>query len=82
MQTVSLTKVPKDFKIALLRELGYGTDGIYVTDSTGKRHKDPFSGREVQLEKMMVLPGRSPPVIIEDDPFSLSAYFEEYGETF
>ena len=82
MQTVSLSGLPKDFKIALLRELGYDSDGTYVTKASGDRYEDPFSGRNVEVQKMMVLPGRSPPVIIEDSPLSLSAYLEEYGETF
>ncbi len=82
MQTVSLGGLPKDFKIALLRQLGYGSDGTYVLGPSGEPYKDPFSGSSVEVQEMMILPGRSPPVIIGDDPLSLAAYLEDYGETF
>lgn len=79
---ISLKKMPKELKVALLKELGYGSDGKYVLTSDGLNYLDPFTGVKVELEKMMILPGRSPPVIIDESPLSLTEYFEEYGETF
>jgi hypothetical protein len=80
VRTLSLRDAPKDFKVALLKELGYATNGSRVLTADGEPYLDPFSGVPVSIDHLAILPGRSPPVVLDDSPFSLSCYLDEYGE--
>jgi hypothetical protein len=82
VRVLSLRGAPKEFKIALLRELGYGVEGNHILTADGGRYVDPFSGVEVSMENMVILPGRSPPVILDDSPLSLAWYMDQYGDIF
>ena len=77
MEIVSLKKVSRASKELLLGQLGYGSDGRYVLKD-GKRWVDKYVGEEVTLDNMLVLPGST--VVITDNPVSVAAYFEEYGD--
>jgi hypothetical protein len=79
MELVSLREAPKDFKISLLRELGYSTDGTFVLTSDGSQLKDRYSGEPVRVDDMVILPGSE--IILRDDPVSIASYFEEFGDT-
>jgi hypothetical protein len=82
LRVLSLRDAPKEFKVALLKELGYGVDGSRILAPNGERYADPYSGVEVSVENMVILPGRSPPIILDDSPLSLAYYMDEYGEIF
>jgi len=77
MQFISLRGATKDAKIRLLRELGYDSDGKYVLKE-GQPVVDKYVDEKVTLDNMLVLPGSA--VVITDNPLSIAAYFEEYGD--
>lgn len=77
----SLSGLPIEFKIALLKELGYETDGKYIR-AAGSEEKllDRYSDTPITVDNMVIFPGRSPPVILEDSPLSIACYLDEYGD--
>ena len=81
-RVVSLRDAPQAFKVALLKELGYGVDGNHVLTSTGEKYLDPASGVAVSVDSMIILPGESPPIVLDDSPMSLAWYVGKYGDIF
>jgi hypothetical protein len=61
----------------LLKELGYDSDGQYVLSADKKRVIDKYVGVEVTLSKMLIFPGST--IILDDNPLSVAAYFDEYS---
>ena len=57
--------------------MGYDSDGKYVLKE-GQRVVDKYVDEKVTLDNMLVLPGST--VVITDNPLSIAAYFEEYGD--
>lgn len=82
VRLISLSEAPREFKVSLLTELGYKVHGDKVLSKEGKPYLDPYSGVEVSIKKMVILPGHSPPVVLDDSPLSLAYYIEEYGDIF
>lgn len=80
MEAVSLQAIPSDVKVALLQELGYGYDGEHVLAPSGEKHRDRYTNEPVRLERMLILPGST--IIIDNNPFSIASYLEEYGDIF
>jgi hypothetical protein len=78
MEEVSLRDAPPEFKVALLRELGYDTDGTWVLTREGKKHVDPYSDKPVRLDRMVVLPGSA--LVLDDNPLSIASYFEDHPD--
>ena len=78
METVSLKNLPKNAKIELLKQLGYKVEGKYILDSNGIRVKDKYSDIEVIFSNMLILPGST--LILDDNPLSIAAYLDEYGD--
>jgi hypothetical protein len=78
METISLSGVSLNSKIALLKELGFNSDGEYVLDSEGNKVIDRYVEIPVKVEKMVILPGST--VILDDNVLSLSCYMEEYPD--
>ena len=77
MELVSLKEAPREFKVALLRELGYFVDKEgFVIDSRGNRVVDEYADKQVRVENMAVFPGST--VIIDDNPLSIASYIEEH----
>jgi len=73
--------VSKDFskeeKILLLRELGYGSDGVFVLKGN-ERHKDKYTGEDVKVNNMVIYPGSL--TIVNNDEISIANLLEEYGD--
>lgn len=82
LRVISLKEAPKEFRVALVKELGYDVKDDHVVSPDGELYHDPYSGAEVSIDSLLVLPGRSPPLILDDSPFSLAAYFDEFGDVF
>ncbi len=80
MQFVSIKRLSRDTKVSLLQELGYDVDGEYIINQNGKRVKDKYTDLDVTLKDMAIFPGST--IIINDNPFSIASYFEEYGDAF
>jgi hypothetical protein len=77
MDYIFLKELPTDAKIQILKGLGYDSDGTYVLKNNIK-YKDKYLDMEVTLENMLILQGST--VIIDNNPVSIAAYLEEYGE--
>ena len=78
METISLKEISINSKIALLRELGFNSDGEYVLDSEGNKVIDRYVNIPVKVENMVILPGST--VILDDNILSLSCYMEEFPD--
>lgn len=78
MEAVSLKTLSKEVKVGLLRELGYDSDGTWVLTQSGTRHTDRYTGEEVSLANMLILPGST--IILDNNPLSIACYFDEFGE--
>ena len=76
MELISLKEISTNSKIALLRELGFGSDGEYVLDSQGNKVLDRYIEVPVKVENMVILPGST--IILDDNILSLSCYMEEF----
>jgi len=80
MELISLKEVSLKSKIALLRELGFDSDGVYVLDSHGNKVIDKYIEIPVKVNNMAIFPGST--VILDDNELSLSFYLEEFGDVF
>ena len=78
MELISLRDAPAEFKVSLLRELGYSTDGTLVLKSDGTPLSDRYTGAHIRIDNMVILPGSE--IVLQDDPVSLASYFEEFGD--
>jgi len=78
METISLKEVSLNSKIALLKELGFNSDGEYVLDSRGQRVIDKYIDMPVKVTNMAIFPGST--IILDDNELSVSLYFEEFGD--
>lgn len=77
VETVSIKDMPKELKIILLKELGYDSDGIFVLKD-GEKHLDKYMEEPVRIDNMFIYPGST--IILDNNPLSISAFFEEYGD--
>jgi len=80
METILLKDVSLNSKIALLRELGFDSDGEYVLDSEGNKVIDRYIEIPIKVENMVILPGST--IILDDNILSLSCYMEEFPDVF
>jgi hypothetical protein len=78
MEQLSLRDAPAEFKVALLRELGYGTDGTWILDPDGQKHLDTYADKPVRLDRMIILPGSA--LVLDDNPLSIASYFEDHPD--
>ena len=78
MDLISLKEVSINSKIALLKELGFNSDGEYVLDSEGNKILDKYIEVPVKVNNMAIFPGST--IIIDDNELSVSLYLEEFGD--
>ena len=78
METIFLKEVSINSKIALLKGLGFNSDGEYVLDSEGNKVMDRYIDIPVKVENMVILPGST--IILDDNILSLSCYMEEFPD--
>ena len=80
MELISLKEFPKESKILLLKELGFGVDDrqLYVIDSNGNQVLDRYTGNPVRLDNMVILPGST--IVLDDNAVSLTKYMDEFGD--
>jgi hypothetical protein len=79
LQTISLPELTEPVRLALLAELGFGSDGEFVTQD-GKRVVDRYTQDTVRVANMLILPGST--IVIDNNPFSIASYLEEFGDAF
>ncbi|MBS3157313.1 hypothetical protein J4442_04060 [Candidatus Woesearchaeota archaeon] len=80
MEQISLKKLSKESKIALLNGLGYESDGNFVLDKSQNKIIDKYIEEPVRLDNMIIFPGST--IILDDNPLSIISYLEEYGDVF
>ncbi len=79
MELISLKEMPLEVKIEIVKGLGFEVDGqFFITDLNGKRIEDKYINTPVNISNMLILPGST--VLLDDNPLSLTAYLEEYGD--
>ena len=78
VEVISLTEYSPSAKILLLRELGYDSDGRFVTRG-GERVRDKVTGEEITLDHMAILPGSA--LVVSDNPLSIADCLEDYAES-
>lgn len=78
MEVLQIKELPREDKILLLRELGYDADEDGHVTKDGQLYMDPFVDAEVTVDNMCILPGSA--VVLNDNPISIDAYFEKYGD--
>jgi len=76
-ELVSIKDMPRDAKVILIKKLGYGSDGQFILKN-GKKHLDKYINEPVRINNMFIYPGST--LIIDNNPLSISAFFEEYGD--
>jgi len=80
MELISLKEVSVKSKIALLKGLGFNSDGEYVLDSGGNKVLDKYIEVPVKVNNMAIFPGST--IILDNNELSLSLYLEEFGDEF
>lgn len=80
MEMLSLKNESKAVKVAILKQMGYTSDGTFIMDSKGILVIDPYIDEAVRIDNMVILHGSE--VILDSNPLSLAGYFEDHGEVF
>ena len=80
MELISLKEVSVKSKMALLKELGFNSDGEYVLDSGGNKVLDKYIDIPVKVNNMAIFPGST--IILDNNELSISLYLEEFGDEF
>lgn len=79
MEIAEWDEIPEEIQLALLDELGYRIEEGVVYEE-GKPKKDPYVDKELTLDNLAILPGNSPPILLDNNPVSIACYMEDYGE--
>jgi len=77
MELVSIKDMPQEFKIRLLHELGYDSDGTFVLKD-GQQYTDKYTGTPIKIDNMFIYPGST--IILDNNSLSISSFLEEYGD--
>ena len=77
-ELISLEHIPREVKLKILAELGYGSeDSVHVTKD-GHVVLDKYIEEPVKIENMIILPGST--LILDNNSLSIQSYLEEYGD--
>lgn len=79
VELLSIKDLPTELKIKLLKELNYDSDGIFVIKN-GEKFLDRYTEEPIRLDNMIILPGKSPPIVLDNNALSISSYLEEFGD--
>jgi hypothetical protein len=77
-ELLSLKEASLTFKMKLVQELGYMSDGTYVLMKNGERCLDRYTKEPVRLDNMAILPGST--IILDNNELSISSFLEEFGD--
>ncbi len=75
---MSINDMASESKILLLNKLGFKSDGVFVLSSDGKKVLDKYTNEPVEIKNMFIYPGST--IILDNNPLSISMFFEEYGD--
>ncbi len=79
-ELITLKTIPYEFRLLLLQELGYDSDGVYILQKNGERHLDRYINSAVKVDNMLIFPGST--IILDNNALSIAAYLEEFGDVF
>ena len=77
-ELIPINDMPKSFKIMLLKELGYGSNGTYVSNEKGEQCVDRYTKEPIRIDNMAIFPGSA--IILDNNPLSISSFLEEFGD--
>lgn len=77
-EILSIKDMPENFKIQLLKELGFDSDGVFVVDKKGNKVLDKYTEEPVRIGNMAIFPGST--IILDNNPLSISSFLEEFGD--
>lgn len=77
VETVLIKDLPTSEKVFLLKELGYDSDGMFVTEN-GKKVNDRYIDQPIQVDNMLILSGST--IIIDNNPLSIASYLQEFPD--
>jgi hypothetical protein len=79
MEIVSLKDAPLEFRISVVKELGYevDSDGVHLLKD-GEKAMDPYAAVQLRLDNMALLPGSV--VLLDNNPLSIAWYLEDHGD--
>jgi len=81
-ELISIKDMPRELKITLLKKLNYDSDGVFVLKN-GEQHLDKYTEEPISIDNMFIYPGTPNPgsiIILDNNPLSISSFFEEYGD--
>lgn len=79
MELATWDDIPDEVQLSLLDQLGYSVEDDRILDENGEPATDPYTGDELRFSNLAILPGNSPPVLLDNNPVSLACYMEDYG---
>jgi hypothetical protein len=77
-ELISISEMPIEVKKILLEKLEYSMEGKNILDKDKQIVKDRYTGQVVSIDNMLIFPGSA--IILDDNPLSVSAYLEEFGD--
>lgn len=77
-EILSIKEMPKECRVLLLQELGFGSDGTFILGPNGVKVLDRYTEEPVRIDNMAIFPGST--IILDDNPLSISSYLEEFGD--
>jgi len=77
-EIVSIKDMSNECRIMLLNELGYDSDGRFVTEKNGKMVLDRYTGELVLINNLAIFQGST--IILDNNPLSISSFLEEFGD--
>ncbi len=79
-ELISIKDISFKDKLILLKEFGYSSDGVFVTDKNGVQVHDKYIEEPVRIDNMLIFPGST--IILDDNPLSIASYLEEFPDAF
>ena len=76
LERISIKGMSVEDRILLLKELGLGSDGVYVLDSQGNKIIDNYIDQPVRVDNMLILPGSI--IVLDNNPLSIAGYMGDY----
>lgn len=77
-EIVSIKDMSNECRIMLLNELGYDSDGRFVTEKSGKMVLDRYTGELILINNLAIFQGST--IILDNNPLSISSFLEEFGD--
>ena len=77
-EIVSIKDMSNECRIILLKELGYDSDGRFVTENNGEKILDRYTGEPILINNLAIFPGST--IILDNNPLSVSSFLEEFGD--